>query len=113
MMVANLKISLYLCGQKHCLTQYHTIMKKIFLALLVVACGLISCSKPSIDDQLNKLEVAVENRDCKVIRSITKDLIDRREELSDEQGLKFAILIFPVLNDRDCDCDIEEILDGE
>ena len=79
-------------------------MKLKALALCILAAGLVSCSKPTVDQQIERLQKAYEQNDCDRIRDIYLDLSTRDEkEFTEEQG----IALFAIMLGGKCDCDLE------
>lgn len=79
-------------------------MKLKVLALCILAAGLVSCSKPTVDQQIERLQKAYEQNDCDRIRDIYLDLSTRDEkEFTEEQG----IALFAIMLGGKCDCDLE------
>lgn len=81
-------------------------MKLKVLALYILAAGLVSCGKPTVDQQIERLQKAYEQNDCDRIRDIYLDLSTRDEsEFTEEQ----SITLFAIMIGGKCDCDIEAI----
>ena len=79
-------------------------MRLKVLALCILAAGLVSCSKPTVDQQIERLQKAYEQNDCDRIRDIYLDLSTRDErEFTEEQG----IALFAIMLGGKCDCDLE------
>ncbi len=79
-------------------------MKLKVLALCILAAGLVSCSKPTVDQQIERLQKAYEQNDCDRIRDIYLDLSTRDEsEFTEEQ----SIALFAIMIGGKCDCDLE------
>ncbi|MCI7576410.1 MAG: hypothetical protein MSS82_06520 [Bacteroidales bacterium] len=80
-------------------------MKLKVLALCILAAGLVSCSKPTVDQQIERLQKAYEQNDCDKIRDIYFDLLVERDEkeFTEEQG----IALFAIMLGGKCDCDLE------
>ncbi len=79
-------------------------MKLKALALCILAAGLVSCGKPTVDQQIERLQKAYEQNDCDRIRDIYLDLSTRDEsEFTEEQ----SIALFAIMIGGKCDCDLE------
>ena len=78
-------------------------MKLKVLALCILAAGLVSCSKPTVDQQIERLQKAYEQNDCDRIRDIYLDLSTRDEsEFTEEQ----SIALFAIMIGGKCDCEL-------
>lgn len=81
-------------------------MKLKALALCILAAGLVSCGKPTVDQQIERLQKAYEQNDCDRIRDIYLDLSTRDEsEFTEEQ----SIALFAIMIGGKCDCDLDSI----
>lgn len=81
-------------------------MKRKLLLLSLLATLFVSCGKPTIDQQIERLAKAYEQNDCDRIRDIYLDLSTRDEsEFTEEQ----SITLFAIMIGGKCDCDIEAI----
>ena len=79
-------------------------MKLKALALCILAAGLVSCGKPTVDQQIERLQKAYEQNDCDRIRDIYLDLSTRDEsEFTEEQ----SIALFAIMIGGKCDCDLD------
>ncbi|MGM9831930.1 MAG: hypothetical protein ACI3Z5_07935 [Paludibacteraceae bacterium] len=81
-------------------------MKRKLLLLSLLATLFVSCGKPTIDQQIERLAKAYEQNDCDRIRDIYLDLSTRDEsEFTEEQ----SITLFAIMIGGKCDCDLDAI----
>lgn len=97
-------------------------MKLKTLALCALAAAFVSCGKPTVDQQIDKLEKAYKSKDCDKIYDAYAELMYNSAEfwaMSMYNGEKDARFMTPEQDQRlndikakyqdDCDCDFKSL----